>query len=127
MRNMRHSVWFLVGLLVVAIALFTLTGAATARPAPDLTGTWTCDDGGIYYLRQIGNALWWYGENDQAAPGFSNVAHGAIRGNTITLQWAGVPKGSTTSGGILKLKIVSGNQLQSTLKTGGFGGSNWYR
>ena len=124
---MRYSFWFIVALLAVAIALFTITGTATSKAAPSLTGTWTWDDGGIYYLRQIGSVLWWYGENDQVAPGFATVAHGTIKGNTITLQWADVPKGDTTRSGILKLKIVSDNELQAFSKTGRFGGTTCTR
>ena len=43
--------------------------AVVCQPAPqafdptsiDLTGPWAGDDGGIYYLRQLGSVLWWNG------------------------------------------------------------------
>jgi hypothetical protein len=53
----------------------------------DLTGVWNCDDKGTYYLRQIGNTLWWYGEQKSNNPLWSNVAHGTITDNTINLEW----------------------------------------
>ena len=39
----------------------------------DLSGEWTCDDGGRYYLRQVGNTLYWYGEHSISNPSWSNV------------------------------------------------------
>ena len=33
--------------------------------AIDLTGTWNCDDGSKYYIRQIGNTLAWLGESPE--------------------------------------------------------------
>ena len=34
----------------------------------DLTGPWLANDDGIYYLRQIEDALWWSGMSGQAGP-----------------------------------------------------------
>ena len=100
------------------------TGGATAT---SLTGVWNCDDGGKYYLRQLGNTLWWYGERDPNTPNWSNVAKGTVSGDSIHLEWADVPKGSIMQSGILTVKIVSNNELQATEKTGGFSGSRWTR
>ena len=93
----------------------------------DLTGVWNCDDGGKYYIRQIGNTIWWYGDNNPDSPGFSNVMNGTICGNIITLNWADVPKGRTLNSGIMTLKIESSNRISAISKTGGFGGSVWTR
>lgn len=46
----------------------------------DLTGVWSCDDGGVYYIRQLGNIVWWDGEEDETNPGWANVARGTISG-----------------------------------------------
>ena len=27
----------------------------------DLTGVWSCDDGGLYYIRQVGDTVVWAG------------------------------------------------------------------
>ncbi len=94
---------------------------------PLLTGVWNCDDGGKYYLRQIGSTLCWYGEENPSGPTWSNVAHGTINSNIINLEWVDVPKGNIMQSGILTLNIVSNNQLKATQKTGGFGGSVWSR
>jgi hypothetical protein len=127
MRNMRHSIWILLALLAVATTLFTVAGAVPVSAAADLTGAWICNDGGTYYLRQIGSSLVWYGESDPNNPSWSNVARGTISGNTINLVWTDVPKGHAMSNGMLKLNIVSDNELQAISKTGGFAGSEWTR
>jgi len=97
------------------------------EPMPDLTGVWDCDDGGKYYLRQLGSSLWWYGELDPLSPSWSNVMYGTISGNTINGNWADVPKGSIMQNGEMELRIESANRLVAIHKTGGFAGSVWTR
>ena len=60
--------------------------------------------GGKYYLRQLGNEILWYGEEDAVSPAWSNVAHGVIKGNTITVKWADVPKGQILQSGNLVIQ-----------------------
>ena len=93
----------------------------------DLTGVWNCDDGGIYYVRQLGTTVWWYGELDPNTPNWSNVMRGAISGNMINADWTDVPKGSVMQNGNLVLQIASNNKLVAISKTGGFAGSVWTR
>jgi YVTN family beta-propeller protein len=93
----------------------------------DLTGVWSCDDGGTYYIRQSGDSIWWFGEPSTNPSRWSNVANGTIRGSIINLVWSDVPKGCTLNNGILVLSILSKDKLTATDKTGGFGGSNWTR
>lgn len=93
----------------------------------DLTGVWTCDDGGKFYIRQIGNKIWWFGEDKAKNPTYSNVAYGTISGNTIKLKWADVPKGGIIQDGTLVIKVRSNNKLVAVEKTGGFGGNEWTR
>jgi hypothetical protein len=95
--------------------------------ALDLTGVWNCDDGGKYYVRQLGTTVWWFGEQDPDNPGWSNVMRGTISGNMINADWADVPKGGVMQSGNLVLQIASNNQLVAISKTGGFGGSTWTR
>jgi hypothetical protein len=98
-----------------------------ATASIDLTGVWNCDDGGMYYIRQFGTTVWWYGEHDPYAPDWSNVMRGAISGSTINADWTDVPKGSIMQYGNLKLQIQSNNKIVAISKTGGFGGSVWTR
>ena len=104
-------------------------GAAT-----DLTGAWLANDEGVYYLRQLGNDLWWSGMSGQAGPpdrlgrDWNNVAHGTIgKDLTIKLDWADVPRGEILGNGTLTWVIEEkdGNtRLRKTDETGtGFGGA----
>lgn len=105
---------------------------ATAAPCsssnpPDLTGVWSCDDGGTYYLKQIGNTVWWLGEISPDNPRWSNVAYGDIDECALYLEYADVPKGSATGSGSLVLEIVSNNEMRATEKPESYGGSRWWR
>ena len=110
-----------------ADSVSTPTPTPPGGSAASLEGVWNCDDGGKYYLRQLGDTLWWYGELDPYSPNWSNVARGKIIGNTVQMDWADVPKGSIMQNGILKLKIISSNEFLAEQKTGGFAGSRWTR
>jgi hypothetical protein len=105
---------------------------ATGQQYPDLTGVWGCNDGAHYYIRQIGNVVWWYGENDPSSPSFSNVFYGTISEYSptyiITGNWADVPKGKYASqSGTLTLAIETNNKLATMKQTGNFGGTSWVR
>jgi len=76
--------------------------------------------GGKYYLRQLDNEILWYGEEDAVSPAWSNVAHGVIKGNTITVKWADVPKGEIMQSGSLVIKINSNDELELIKQTGEF-------
>jgi hypothetical protein len=94
--------------------------------ALNLSGPWNCDDGGRYYIRQLGAKVWWFGERTPTNPSWSNVAHGDLVGNELRLDWADVPKGSIMQSGILVLDVTA-NRMTAKQKTGGFGGSVWTR
>ena len=85
----------------------------------DLNGVFS-GAGGKYYLRQLGNEILWYGEEDAVNPTWSNVAHGIIKGNTITVKWADVPKGEIMQSGNLVIKINSNDELVLLKQTGEF-------
>ena len=97
----------------------------------DLTGKWGCNDGAIYYIRQIGNKIWWYGETNPNSPNWSNVFYGTMSGtnpgDTINGNWADVPKGGTSNSGTLKLMIETNNKIAAMSQTGGFSGTSWTR
>lgn len=96
--------------------------------AADLTGVWQGNDGGIYYLRQMGEDLHWYGEQNAVEPRWANVFSGRVRGEHIGGDWLDVPKGKTLGQGKLNLTIRDdGKVLERTRESGGFGGSRWTR
>ena len=72
----------------------------------ELTGAWQGNDSGVYYIRQVGDCVWWFGtEVVDVEPGvtgqagFANVAAGRIVGTQIDLEWADVPLGNILNGG----------------------------
>jgi hypothetical protein len=90
----------------------------------DLSGAWMGDDGGVYYVRQRGNRIVWFGERGTS---WANVFVGTIEGDRIHGQWVDVPKTSSARSGELTLARPNHYQLHREGVTGGFGGSNWER
>ena len=103
----------------------------------DLTGAWDGDDGGAYYIRQVGDCVWWFGtELEDIEPGltaqrgFANVASGRVDGTQIEVEWADVPVGNILGGGGLTLVYDEENdKLIITQRRGdwGFGASTFTR
>jgi hypothetical protein len=108
--------------------------------AIELTGAWTGDDGGIYYIRGLEDGtIAWAGLHDSGfhkGLEFTNVFRGHLsrHGVSISGHWADVPRGETMNAGRLSLEIelvppeppstVGKTQLwrKSAGTTGGFGG-----
>lgn len=113
------------------------TGCSTDAIADDsgpLTGVWDVDDLGLYYLRQMGDCVWWFGTSlrevgEGNQDGFANVAVGRVAGDMLHLEWADVPLGGILGGGTLTLEIMEGgDELRKIAETGtGFGGVTWTR
>jgi hypothetical protein len=97
------------------------------QPIPEIQGIWKANDGGTYYLRQIGNQVWWYGESSPTNPGWSNVFVGTVQGNQISGSWADVPKGRILGSGVMTLRVISGNSIRKISGGENFGGSLWSR
>lgn len=92
----------------------------------DMTGIWSCNDGGTYYVRQLGNNVWWYGESSNGQ--WSNIFHGALDGDWLEGLWLDVPKGRDRDNGAMRLHIDSINEFHRDSKSGDdFGGSQWRR
>ncbi|MBQ4818476.1 M12 family metallopeptidase [Aquimarina sp. MMG016] len=104
-------------------------GFGTRNNINDLTARWYANDGGFYYMRQLGNTVVWFGERHftSGRPSWSNVAVGTRYGNTVWLSWVDVPKGYAGNSGVLGLKIDNANKLTRTYTSGSFGGSSWTR
>jgi hypothetical protein len=131
-RNMQ--LWLL---SLAAAILFAATNVPTVVAAtPDLSGTYTADDGGIYYLQQSGNVLWWVGMSLDTNPtpdlqwhrglAYTSVFRGTINGDgTITGQWADVSRGVLLPSGTVTLAVATANgvpQLAMVSETGSSGG-----
>jgi hypothetical protein len=85
--------------------------AAPPDEPSSLTGIWVANDGGAYFLRQIGDALWWAGlSSGLMHPGlqFCNVFHGTVTDSAVTGEWSDVPRGATSGRGTLTLRPAGG-------------------
>jgi hypothetical protein len=111
------------------------TGPAVASEPVDtssLTGRWSCDDEGKYYLRQLGATVWWFGRSKNDGEFWSNVFRGTLKGNVLDGEWADVPIGRDLLSGTMTLEVrvaegrVTG--LRKISQIGGdFLGENWKR
>src|SRR2546428_8628863 len=100
------------------IGLSLLVVLPLAAYAQNIDGVWRDARGVPYYIRQVGNEIWWFGENQPVAPAFSNVAHGKIDARRLILSWADVPKGINQSAGILVFQVTSATRLDILQDTG---------
>lgn len=120
----------------MAVTDLSVIGCAANDPGDvgELTGAWAGNDSGVYYIRQAGGCVWWFGtevrEIETGATGqrgFANVASGRIVGTQVDLEWVDVPLGDTVNGGGLTFTYDEGTgQLTLTEQRGGrqpFGGT----
>ncbi|MFB2348487.1 hypothetical protein [Priestia megaterium] len=106
----------------------------------NLTGIWKCDDGGIYYVRQVNRnnitGIAWLGLSEGGrGETFSNVYCGAVQRSTasggepsfvIRGNWTDVPLGKTRNSGSLYLQIDKvGRKITVIQKDKKFSGSSW--
>ena len=120
----------------VAVTDLSVVGCAADDPVDEgeLTGAWAGNDNGVYYIRQVGGCVWWFGTEVRGIElgttgqrGFANVASGRIVGTHVDLEWADVPLGDTVNGGGLTFTYDAANdQLTLVEQRGGrlpFGGT----
>jgi hypothetical protein len=70
------NILILIG-LVLTINIYTQNSSAQVAQNINLTGTWKANDGGTYYIRNIGNDFWWLGiSSNDDGKAFSNVLKG---------------------------------------------------
>ena len=127
MLNIRKhiAIWATITILATPVTSYALCAAPK-----DLNGVWQANDGGTYFVRQIGNNVWWVGMSGDNGNTWTNVFKGVRKGNTVVGQWADVPKGKILSGGILNLDIQGTSGVLGFTRsqvTGGFGGSKWFQ
>lgn len=68
----------------------------------NISGTWTCNDGGKYYITHKDHDVWWLGE---CQPLWCNVAHGSFCKGEILLSWCDIPKCANNLSGTLALRV----------------------
>lgn len=118
------AIVLVLALVVAGCGESAASSSASSVPSPDLsaiacatddptdvgelTGAWQGDDSGVYYIRQVGDCVWWFGtEVEHIEPagqgGFANVASGRVDGTRIEVEWADIPLGTVMGGGGLTL------------------------
>jgi hypothetical protein len=128
-RKIERNLFRLIATTSIIVATVSVSSAAP----PDISGVWTADDGGTYYVREFQNEVWWLGwspasSNDfHKGIGFSNVFQGVVSEGTITGEWADVPRGQTLGAGSLKIAVLSPTELSRISSSGGFSGSRWQK
>ena len=130
MKNLMTTIFAICSALLLSNNISFSQDKQNKNPAVNynIEGVFVCDWNGNYYVRQIGNEVLWYGEEVSVSPTWSNVAHGTINGDVLTLIWADVPKGSIMQKGNLVIKIISNDNFILTSQEGdNFGSSNWNR
>jgi len=110
---------FVIVLLTLPVIAFAQDDVKKVTTSYNLDGVFS-GGGGNYYIRQLGNEVLWYGEEVAVSPTWSNVAHGIIKGNIISVKWADVPKGSIMQSGSLVIQINSNDEMVLLEQTGEF-------
>jgi hypothetical protein len=117
--------------LACAVVALVLTGLGGARSAEsvtcssttavprdslgknvDLTGRWISNTGRPFYLRQVGNCLWWTGDKAR-----TNVFVGTVLVPTVTGIWTDVLSRSKRTNGTLTLLLTSQNNALLVRRT----------
>ncbi len=99
----------------------------------DLSGTWSAvvpADNAIYYLRQVGNAVWWLGVSADNGQSYTNVMCSQRSGDNFSGIWNDVPRGATQSSGTIALSVYHAggfDRLKALSASGGFGTNAWAR
>jgi hypothetical protein len=107
--------------------------STTASTKVRLGGVWSANDGGTYWIRQIGNCLYWTGfsgplDSPSMGRSFSNVYVGTVGLLTVKGSWADVPRGGTKGSGTLTVRIRSTRLLTKRRTTGApFTATIWTR
>jgi hypothetical protein len=99
------------------------------RPGVNLSGVWAADDMATYYVRQIGNTVWWLGLSQDQGRKFANIFKGTVQGSNVRGEWTDLPifTSGTTNRGMLSF---ASNSAESILlnridQTGSFGAQSW--
>ncbi len=114
------------------VAVLANHSLATPQDEINLTGTWTCDDEGTYYVRQIGKTVWWIGMSPDDGKTWTNTFKGVIKKGEIVGDWADVPRGENMGSGSMTLsfRVQDGKVVElrrERLVGDGFGGARWTR
>jgi len=107
----------------------------TATTSFNITGTWSANDGGTYWIRQTGSCVWWAGfsgspDTPTMGRNFANVFVGTVTTKgLVTGYWTDLPRGATANAGTLNVQVLGrpASRLTRRAVTGPFTGAVWSR
>ncbi|MGW1196568.1 hypothetical protein ACWD4B_12060 [Streptomyces sp. NPDC002536] len=84
-------------------------------PRGSFTGIWTADDAATYYLRQVGDIVWWLGMSHDQGRTFTNAFSGRVMADgtesIIVGESVDVPLGARRDSGSIRLHSSDGTTL----------------
>lgn len=92
-----------------------------------LSGTWRCDDGGTYIIRQDGAKVTWQGASADGGKTWTHKFEGKIEGDRIVGYFRDIPPGTMRGEGALTVRIVNMKRLEKFASGKPFGGTVWSR
>jgi hypothetical protein len=101
MKSNRYACCILFLFFIVCISHLTIGQKAHSAfvnnsiTNVNLSGLYVADNQDKYYLKQLGNSLWWIG-TDKNTSNIKNIFKGIIYGNNIQGQWIASPMNLTT-------------------------------
>lgn len=113
---------------ILALVISSQAHALCVAPKK-LTNKYKANDGGVYYVRRVGAAVFWMGESPDNGRSWTNVFKGTLNGNTFSGEWADVA--GNNGSGTLTLRILGSidtgvHGFERIGGTGsGFGGQRW--
>jgi hypothetical protein len=93
----------------------------------DLSGTWSCSDGGTYVINHAGNRVVWEGRSGDGGRSWTHSFEGTIQGDRIVGYFRDKPPGAARQQGSLTVRIASNSRLEKVASSVVFGGSVWTR
>jgi hypothetical protein len=113
--------------LILVALVWLSTAPVMGAEAADLTGVWRTSGGVTFYVRQLGNEIWWFGQQAPTNPRWTNVAQGMLVGDLVQVKWVDVPMGGTRHQGSLALRVVEPDHLKVVENPNDFWSADWYR
>jgi hypothetical protein len=98
---------------------------ATARD--NLTGVWADNRGLTYYVRHVGNLVWWFGMGPARDMTFAQVFRGTLGNGVIDGSWQDVPFGTGDSAAPLRLAVDPGKLRLTPMLAGPLSDRRWIK
>jgi len=98
-----------------------------ATPLDNLSGVWGDNLGNTYYVRHLGNTVWWFGMGPARAKSFGQVFQGTLTNGIIDGAWQDVPFGNGDASGGLRLTLDPGKMRLVPDAAGPFADRRWLK